>query len=41
MSGYNLVPVSSLSQEKDPGWVWSRGTQILGGDKQNKCGRCA
>ena len=26
-------PGSSLSREKDPGWVWSRGTQILGGDK--------
>ena len=26
-------PRSSLSREKDPGWVWSRGTQILSGDK--------
>ena len=33
----NIIPTSfpgsSLSREKDPGWVWSRGTQILGGDK--------
>ena len=26
---------SFLSREKDPGWVWTRATQILGGDKYN------
>ena len=26
-------PGSFLSREKDPGWVWSRATQILGGSK--------
>ena len=29
----NLVPRLFLSREKDPGWVWSRATQILGGNK--------
>ena len=33
------LPDSFLSQEKDPtyctsSWVWSHGTQILGGNKQ-------
>ena len=27
------LPGSFLSREKDPGWVWSRATQILGGNK--------
>ena len=26
---YEEIPGSFLSQEKDPGWVWSRGTHIL------------
>ena len=31
--GATSFPGSSLSREKDPGWVWSRDSQILGGDK--------
>ena len=28
-----LFPGSFLSQEKDPGWLWSHATQIIGGNK--------
>ena len=28
-----LFPGSFVSREKDPRWVWSRATQILGGNK--------
>ena len=28
-----LFPVSFLAREKDPGWVWSRGTHILSASK--------
>ena len=32
---FNLIPrLLPLPREKDPGWVWSGGTQILGGDNK-------